>query len=397
MDSGLRMDGLLAVDLWDIVIEVLRSTNNTARQSELAQGNLCGTGDHSINKNKTKISTEKSKREVEKLSNVDYVPTNAHSSQGESRLYIFEDNEAVIKMTVKGRSPTMRHVSRTHRVALDWLFDRITLERKIRIKYVDTKNQLADMLTKESFTRDEWNHLLRLFNMMSFPMFSCSHFSNFLCDPIGKQSAVSKRGQEAISSEGSPVAKPTPMILAKAKPVNFVLRSPWSTRENRSQNLGHPVDPGNVDEGQGSQTNTRKLVQTTQSPEVEYSQVRRQKRSSKFKSLETGQRKKKKTHCTDSDSKNRVSKFEVHKPSIHDEGLPFPKKEIGDNSRTLNNVDGSIEDKCVEMGNVHVFVNESSHSSWTELFGEFGDPQEHELRGNSELIQYHTETDLGAF
>ena len=31
------------------------------------------------------------------------------------------------KMIIKGRSPTMRHVSRTHRVALDWLFDRILL------------------------------------------------------------------------------------------------------------------------------------------------------------------------------------------------------------------------------------------------------------------------------
>ena len=34
-------------------------------------------------------------------------------------LYVFEDNEAVIKMIFKGRSPTMRHVSRTHRVVLD--------------------------------------------------------------------------------------------------------------------------------------------------------------------------------------------------------------------------------------------------------------------------------------
>ena len=42
-------------------------------------------------------------------------------------VYIFEDNEAVIKMTIKGRSPTMRHVSRKHRVALDWLSDRINL------------------------------------------------------------------------------------------------------------------------------------------------------------------------------------------------------------------------------------------------------------------------------
>ena len=77
------------------------------------------------------------------LSNVDQVPSNAHLSEKESQLYIFEDNEAVIKMIIKGRSPTMRHVSRTHRVALDRLFDRINLDPKVQIKYVESKNQLA--------------------------------------------------------------------------------------------------------------------------------------------------------------------------------------------------------------------------------------------------------------
>ena len=86
------------------------------------------------------------------------------SSRSGAVLYIFEDNEAVIKMIIKGRSPTTRHVSRTHRVALDWLFDRINLNPKIQSKHVDTNNQLADILTKGNFTRDEWNHLLRLFN-----------------------------------------------------------------------------------------------------------------------------------------------------------------------------------------------------------------------------------------
>ena len=51
------------------------------------------------------------------------VPSNVQSACQEALLYVFEDNEAVIKMIIKGRSPTMRHVSRTHRVALDWLFD----------------------------------------------------------------------------------------------------------------------------------------------------------------------------------------------------------------------------------------------------------------------------------
>ena len=81
---------------------------------------------------------------------MDYVPTDTHSSQGESQLYIFEDNEAMIKMIIKGRSPTMmRHVSRTDRVALDCLCDRIDLEPKIQIKYVYTKNQFADILPTE--------------------------------------------------------------------------------------------------------------------------------------------------------------------------------------------------------------------------------------------------------
>ena len=78
---------------------------------------------------------------------------------------------------------------------------------------------------------------------------------------------MSKRGQEATSSECSPMAKPKPMVPAKARPVNLVVRSPWSARENPPQDLGYLVNPVNVDEGQGSHTGT---------PEFECSQVRRQ-------------------------------------------------------------------------------------------------------------------------
>ena len=119
LDAGLRVDGLLALDLWDMVIEVLRSTNNTARQGRLVQGDVYGTGGHSINRTKITAPTERSKRDVEQLSH-----------QGESQLYIFEDNVAVIKMIIAGRSPSMRRVSRTRRVALDWLFGRINLDPK---------------------------------------------------------------------------------------------------------------------------------------------------------------------------------------------------------------------------------------------------------------------------
>ena len=72
----------------------------------------------------------------------------------------------------------MRHVSRTHRIALDWLFDWINLDPKIQIGYIDTKHQLADILTKVNFTRDEWNHLLHLFNITYFSSTCCAQNSS---------------------------------------------------------------------------------------------------------------------------------------------------------------------------------------------------------------------------
>ena len=150
LDAGLRMDGLPALDLWNIVIEVLCSTNNSVQPNHNGIKETCARP-----KSKTKTPTDKRRQKVDQLSKVVYVTTNANSSQGESQLYIFEDNEAVIKMIIKGRSPTKRHVSRTHRVALDWLFDRIFFEPKVQITYIDTKIQLADILTKKKFSRDD--------------------------------------------------------------------------------------------------------------------------------------------------------------------------------------------------------------------------------------------------
>ena len=44
-----------------------------------------------------------------------------------------------------------------NRVLVSLVFDRIMLDSKIQIKYIDTQNQLADILTKGSLTCDKWN------------------------------------------------------------------------------------------------------------------------------------------------------------------------------------------------------------------------------------------------
>ena len=164
LDTGLRLDGLPALELWDLIVSVL--------------GNV------------SRVST-------------------------------------VIKMIIKGRSPTTRHVSRTHRVALDLLFDRINLDSKIQIKYIDTKKQLADILTKENFTRDEWNHLLCLLNI--------GHFSSTGCT-----AAMAKRAQQRSGEE---------RVTAKSKTMlNLTARMPSIVSSTTSPNPGRTwhgyQDPG---------------------------------------------------------------------------------------------------------------------------------------------------------
>ena len=138
LDTGLRLDGLLALELWDLIISVF---GNVSRFSDRS-----GQRDNDVHKH------HKSQKRINVMENIYSVPSNVQSSRQEALLYVFEDNEAVIKMIIiKGRSPTMRHVSRTHRVALDWLIDRINLDSKIQIKNIDTKNQLADIFNQREF------------------------------------------------------------------------------------------------------------------------------------------------------------------------------------------------------------------------------------------------------
>ena len=173
---------------------------------------------HTIHKRK------QSQRMINDLDNVDFIHSNVNFSHLEALLYVFEDNETVIKMIIKGRSPTMRHVSRTHRVALDWLFDRINLDSRIQIKYIDTKNQLADIPTRGNFTRDEWSHLLCLFNI--------SHFSSTNCSEVMSRRTQKDSGEERVTAKSksmmnlvSRCSEKTPDVL-----VSTASESPGKTR-----------------------------------------------------------------------------------------------------------------------------------------------------------------------
>ena len=156
-----------------MVIEVLRSPNNTKTPTKPVSGNIYETGECSRNSSKVK---PKGQRDVEQSSLLTSVPANTHSSQGESQLYNFEDNEAVIKMIIKGRCDMCQELTGFQLIGC---LTGLNVEPRIQIKYVDAKNHFAEKLSQRSFTRNEWNHLLHLLNIMNFSVFFLQPFLSF--------------------------------------------------------------------------------------------------------------------------------------------------------------------------------------------------------------------------
>ena len=241
LDAGLWLDGIPALDLWDLIVAVLGNTN----QNRIEHGDLLKKKREVCSPPRTIHKRKQSQRVINDLDTVDFVPSNVQSSHHEALLFVFEDNEAVIKMITKGRSPKMRQVSRTHRVALDWLFDRLNLDSKFQIKYINTKNRLADILAKGNFTRGEWNHLLCSFNI--------GHFSSTDCSEVMSKRTQKYSGEERVTAKSKPMmnlvsrcSERTPDVLpstASESPVKTRHESqfPLSSRTEQHHRTGRPV------------------------------------------------------------------------------------------------------------------------------------------------------------
>ena len=89
LDTGMRLDGLLALELWDLIDSVFGSVSHVSDRS--------GQPDNDVHKH------HKSQKRIDVMENIDSVPSNVQSSRQEALLYVFEDNEAVIKMIIKGK------------------------------------------------------------------------------------------------------------------------------------------------------------------------------------------------------------------------------------------------------------------------------------------------------
>ena len=112
---------------------------------------------------------------------------------------------------------------------------------KIQFKYIDTKNQLADMLTKGNFTRDEWNHLLCLFNI--------SHFSSTVCSEVMSKRTQKESGEERVTAKSRPmislIARAPSNLSSSASESpekrSYESQSPWSAKAEKYNRTGQPA------------------------------------------------------------------------------------------------------------------------------------------------------------
>ena len=88
------------------------------------------------------------------------------------------------------------------------------------------KTQLADILTKENFTRDEWNHLLCLFNI--------SHFSSTVCSEVMSERTQQESGEEKVTAKSRPM-----MSLIARVPSNVSSSTSVSPRKRSYGNQDH--------------------------------------------------------------------------------------------------------------------------------------------------------------
>ena len=153
LDAGSRVDGIPAVTLWDLVIEIFHSPPNQTNKTKDVRDprwNLSAKTQPNMQKQIPTMHTNLD------LANIDHVSSNV-SCFG---LVVWQNN----------------------------------LGSKIQIRYVDTKHQLADVLTKGNFTCDEWNNLLHLVNISHFSSTCCAKNSSVISfSTMAKMIQKSKR------------------------------------------------------------------------------------------------------------------------------------------------------------------------------------------------------------
>jgi len=140
-EQGIRTEGLQVLAFWELVTELLGTAPSKVAETQSGRPKDLEMNPYSENFNPGKYFA--------------YTRKPGHTTV----LIIAEDNEAVIKIIKKARSMALRHLPRTHRIDVQWLFE-VCSHPRVRMLYVNTKQQVADLMTKALNNPQTWDHLL---------------------------------------------------------------------------------------------------------------------------------------------------------------------------------------------------------------------------------------------
>jgi hypothetical protein len=140
-EQGIRTEGLQALAFWELVTELLGTAPTKPAETQTATPKAVEMNPYS------------------ELFNPGKYFAYTRRPQSNTVLIIAEDNEAVIKIVKKARSMALRHLPRTHRIDVHWLFE-VCSNPRVRMLYVNTKQQVADLMTKSINNPTIWAHLL---------------------------------------------------------------------------------------------------------------------------------------------------------------------------------------------------------------------------------------------
>ena len=141
-EQAIRTEGLQALAFWELATELLRTDRPDEKvETQSAIPNAIELDPYSERYDPGKFFA--------------YTRKKNHTTV----LVIAEDNEAVIKIIAKARSMALRHLPRTHRIDVHWLFE-VCSHPRVLMRYCNTKQQIADLMTKALNNPATWEHLL---------------------------------------------------------------------------------------------------------------------------------------------------------------------------------------------------------------------------------------------
>ena len=100
----------------------------------------------------------------------------ARKTRHSTEMVICEDNEAVVKICARGRSKSLNHFPRTHKIAVGWVYEFCKLSH-VKLANVTSEAQTADIFIKAVAKSDVWKALLDLCQIRPHPELSRPEFS----------------------------------------------------------------------------------------------------------------------------------------------------------------------------------------------------------------------------